>query len=246
MLINKSMPARVADPTKWEHQIAGRGGVLLPSFKGCSGWAVVNIREAASGVSRRKDLPMFLKLALGLALTAGAALPIASSAEAAVADGVISSHSPADQIAPVEKAQYVWGGQNYCWYDGGWHGPGWYRCGYAYRNGLGWGGAYGWNGWHGGYRAGYGVHGGYAYHGGHYGYHHGQYHGGGRYHGGGHYHGGGSSSRGGPSWWRRRPSSRRRPSWRWPPPPLIVRPVILAFATALEATPAGAFPAGKL
>ena len=29
----------------------------------------------------------------------------------------------------------------------GWHGPGWYWCGYHHRVGLGWGGPEGWNGW---------------------------------------------------------------------------------------------------
>ena len=124
---------------------------------------------------------MFRKMALGLALAAGAALPLASSAEAAVADGVVALHIPSDRIAPIEKAQFVWGGQNYCWYGAGWNGPGWYWCGYAYRVGLGWGGGYGWHGWRGAYayHPGYpGYHGGYAYHGGYY---HGAYHGG--YHG---------------------------------------------------------------
>jgi hypothetical protein len=40
-----------------------------------------------------------------------------------------------------------WGGRHYCWYRGGWHGAGWYWCGYAARRGYGWGGARGWNGW---------------------------------------------------------------------------------------------------
>ena len=85
-----------------------------------------NVREAPSGVSKRKDLAMFRTIALGLGRALGAALPLASAAEAAVADGVVSSHSPADQIAPLEKAQFVYGGRNYCWYDAGWKGPGWY------------------------------------------------------------------------------------------------------------------------
>ena len=42
---------------------------------------------------------------------------------------------------------YFWGGQRYCWYDDAWNGPGWYYCGYAWRQGLGWGGPYGWNRW---------------------------------------------------------------------------------------------------
>jgi hypothetical protein len=48
----------------------------------------------------------------------------------------------------IEKAQvFVWQGRRYCWYDDGWHGPGFYWCGYARRHGLGWGGGSGWHGW---------------------------------------------------------------------------------------------------
>jgi len=42
---------------------------------------------------------------------------------------------------------YVHEGHRYCFYFGGWHGPGWYRCGFAFRRGFGWGGVYGWNDW---------------------------------------------------------------------------------------------------
>jgi hypothetical protein len=42
---------------------------------------------------------------------------------------------------------YLWGGRRYCWYGNAWNGPGWYRCGYAFRSGYGWGGGYGWNNW---------------------------------------------------------------------------------------------------
>src|ERR1700755_2349332 len=51
----------------------------------------------------------------------------------------------------VEQTQFIFGGRNYCWYDGGWRGPGYYWCGYAWRRGLGWGGGAGWHGWHGGH-----------------------------------------------------------------------------------------------
>ena len=76
---------------------------------------------------------------------------------------------------PLEQAQYFYGGRRYCWYFNGWHGPGYYWCGYGARRGLGWGGPRGWHGWrydrphyyHGGhYRHGYHHHGGY-HHGGH-------------------------------------------------------------------------------
>src|ERR1700683_3884526 len=88
---------------------------------------------------------MFRKLAIFMALGAGVSLPLANLAEAAVADGVvIGSHI---QVLPVEKAQFFFGGRNYCWYDNGWQGPGLYWCGYAFLTGSGWGGGAGWHGW---------------------------------------------------------------------------------------------------
>jgi len=57
----------------------------------------------------------------------------------------------ADRVSAVEQTQFIYLGRNYCWYPDGWHGPGFYWCGYAYRAGLGWGGPIGWRGWrHGG------------------------------------------------------------------------------------------------
>ena len=47
----------------------------------------------------------------------------------------------------VQDAQYFWAGRRYCWYPDGWHGPGYYWCGYAWREGFGWGGPLGWRGW---------------------------------------------------------------------------------------------------
>ena len=55
--------------------------------------------------------------------------------------------SGGDRIDQVAVRVYVHEGQRYCFYFNGWHGPGWYRCGYAFRRGLGWGGVYGWNSW---------------------------------------------------------------------------------------------------
>ena len=63
--------------------------------------------------------------------------------------------SAADSLGLVEKSQYFFAGRDYCWYPDGWHGPGFYWCGYAYRVGYGWGGPIGWRGWRGpGFRAG--------------------------------------------------------------------------------------------
>jgi hypothetical protein len=91
---------------------------------------------------------MFRKFVLSFAFLAATAMPLANSAEAAVGDGVVAGH--VQMQLPIENAAYVYGGHNYCWYDEGWRGPGWYWCGYAFRHGLGWGGAVGWNGWRGG------------------------------------------------------------------------------------------------
>lgn len=49
-------------------------------------------------------------------------------------------------VAPGE-IHHSWHGRAYCWYESGWKGPGWYRCGFAARRGLGWGGPAGWHGW---------------------------------------------------------------------------------------------------
>ena len=59
-----------------------------------------------------------------------------------------------DNTAITENVQFVWRGASYCWYDGGWHGPGWYRCGFQFRRGFGWGGGIGWNNWERGRRFG--------------------------------------------------------------------------------------------
>jgi len=61
--------------------------------------------------------------------------------------------TPADaQVGVVVGAPgpgaYFWGGRHYCWYGGGWRGPGFYWCGYAWRRG----------GYRGGYHGGHWRH----------------------------------------------------------------------------------------
>ena len=46
----------------------------------------------------------------------------------------------------IYEGSVVWRGHKYCWYDEGWNGAGWYRCGYENKNGKGWGGPKGWQG----------------------------------------------------------------------------------------------------
>ena len=43
-----------------------------------------------------------------------------------------------------DKSPVVWRGNKYCWYDTGWNGAGWYRCGFEKSNGHGWGVPEGW------------------------------------------------------------------------------------------------------
>ena len=53
-----------------------------------------------------------------------------------------------DATDVIQKAAvYIVEGRAYCFYFDGWHGAGWYRCGFAHRRNLGWGGEYGWQGW---------------------------------------------------------------------------------------------------
>ena len=91
----------------------------------------------------------------GLAVALGGAS--AASAEMITQDAVSNDQaaparldnavSYAGEAGQFEKTQFFWGGRNYCWYPGGWQGPGYYWCGYAWRRGYGWGGPIGWHGW---------------------------------------------------------------------------------------------------
>ena len=116
------------------------------------------------------------------ALVAGGAM-IGGSAGAAPMGAPEAVRAAADTLNMIEDVQYVWLGHNYCWYDDGWNGPGWYWCGYGPRVGLGWGGGFGWHSWRGGH-AFVGHFGG-----GHFG-------GGGGHFGGGHFGGGGGGGGG--------------------------------------------------
>ena len=57
----------------------------------------------------------------------------------------------ADSFKMTENVQFFWSGHNYCWYDDGWNGPGWYWCDMYLQSGIGWGGGYGWHHWRGGH-----------------------------------------------------------------------------------------------
>jgi hypothetical protein len=53
---------------------------------------------------------------------------------------------PLAAVSSAHASGIIWQGREYCWYDTGWNGPGWYRCGFAKKPGRGWGGPQGWPG----------------------------------------------------------------------------------------------------
>jgi hypothetical protein len=97
-----------------------------------------------------------ITIAAATAFVAGAAIMGAGvGAAPIVAPGAIRAAT--DSVNMVESVQFIWLGRNYCWYDDGWNGPGWYWCGYAFNSGYGWGGGYGWHSWRGGHGGGAAV-----------------------------------------------------------------------------------------
>jgi hypothetical protein len=105
------------------------------------------------------------------AVAAASLAATAVAAEPSSSPQLIFGVDRADQTLTATPVQFFYSGQQYCWYPGGWRGPGFYYCGFAFRQGLGWGGPVGWMGysfrggnyWHGGaiYRGG-GYRGGFA------------------------------------------------------------------------------------
>ena len=120
-----------------------------------AGGLLGGLRHSKSGSS--EALAVCRKSSL-VALSAVALLSLipsisANPARAAVGEHAESLFSSLRNSSPVEAIQYYsLNNSNYCWYDAGWQGPGWYSCGYEWDDGLGWGGPYGWNGWGGGHR----------------------------------------------------------------------------------------------
>ena len=53
-----------------------------------------------------------------------------------------------DAQSPIQDVQFFWNGLQYCWFDFGWRGPGWYVCDYGpWISGRWWGGPSGFRGW---------------------------------------------------------------------------------------------------
>ena len=104
-------------------------------------------KRGARGSVVAEDNTMFRKLILSIAALAALIFPIDLPASATLGVGGFAVRDSLAESSPVERAQFVWAGRNYCWYDSAWSGPGWYWCGYAWRRGFGWGGPVGWHGW---------------------------------------------------------------------------------------------------
>ena len=92
---------------------------------------------------QQEDTPM---RQLTLAVAAGALL-FATQANAGSFPVNTMTGIETGLVDTVAVRVYVHEGRRYCFYFDGWHGPGWYRCGFAWRQGIGWGGVYGWNSW---------------------------------------------------------------------------------------------------
>jgi hypothetical protein len=88
-----------------------------------------------------------LLLGVAAATSLLGATMLVSSAQAAPQASVVFGVDRAGGALAVTPAQYVYLGHNYCWYDAGWQGAGFYWCGYAQRRGFGWGGGSGFRGW---------------------------------------------------------------------------------------------------
>jgi hypothetical protein len=83
------------------------------------------------------------------AATAAMAMGAAAPANAFTLPGGGGLSGAGAAVNIVDDAQVmVYRGRRYCFYINGWNGPGWYRCGYAWRSGFGFGGVYGWNRWY--------------------------------------------------------------------------------------------------
>lgn len=87
-----------------------------------------------------------------LGIVAAAALAAGSAFAGAVSAAPIGTSADLSAAAatldPVAQTQFFFGGNNYCFYDGGWRGPGWYACDYGpWVPGMWWGGGPGWHGW---------------------------------------------------------------------------------------------------
>ena len=77
----------------------------------------------------------FITLAAATIFIGGAPF-MGASAGAAPFVAPATIRAATDSVNIVENVQFFWANHNYCWYDDGWNGPGWYWCDMASRPGL--------------------------------------------------------------------------------------------------------------
>jgi hypothetical protein len=65
------------------------------------------------------------------ALAATAAVVVSGNAGAASMSAPVAMRTAADSLNMTENVQFFWSGHDYCWYDDGWNGPGWYLVRYV-------------------------------------------------------------------------------------------------------------------
>lgn len=107
----------------------------------------VRPRRGSGGSSREDAMRRLIVFLIVTATLAFGTTIVGEQAQAALIDNPIGLRTAADELAAVETVQFFWRGREYCWYEYGWRGPGWYWCGYRLRRGFGWGGPLGWRGW---------------------------------------------------------------------------------------------------
>ncbi len=86
-------------------------------------------------------------LALIFATAAAASVAVLPAQAAPGFGSGIAQPAENPLLQDVQQRVFIYHGRPYCFYFDGWHGAGWYRCGWNWRRGFGWGGIYGWNDW---------------------------------------------------------------------------------------------------
>ena len=104
---------------------------------------------ASPGDFPRRDTMGLMLRKLVVALAATAAVVVSGNAGATSMSAPAAIRTAADSLNMTENVQFFWSGHDYCWYDDGWNGPGWYWCDMYLQSGIGWGGGYGWHHWRG-------------------------------------------------------------------------------------------------
>jgi hypothetical protein len=92
---------------------------LLATWMGISTFAAAVVERAQN----QRSVDNSMRKIVGM--TAAAALVASGAASAASRGSSIGLREAGNALDSIENAQFVWGGHSYCWYDDGWHGPGW-------------------------------------------------------------------------------------------------------------------------